>query len=224
MIVIDIETGPLPDEQLKELCPPFDESEVKCGNLKDPEKISAKIQEARRSHFENFAKTAALSAATGRVVAVGYFNPVTNGLVIDGADSGNERKVLENFWRKYRECRTKNNKIVGHNLASFDVPFLARRSLILDVGIPDTLLEKGRWLDSIFVDTMLLWGIGGREPIKLSLLGQCLGLGKKLDGVNAADFCRLYESGNDDERKLAIEYLTRDLHLTGAIAERMNIR
>lgn len=223
MIVIDIETGPLPLNQLKAICPPFDESEIKCGNLKDPEKIAAKIDEARRTHFDDFAKRAALSATTGEVLAIGYFNPATNGLFIDGAEASDEPQLLDNFWRKYRECRQRNVKIVGHNLASFDVPFIARRSLILDVGIPDSLLEKGRWLDSIFVDTMSIWGFGGREPIKLDLLGQCLGLGRKCEGIAGADFHKFWR-GTVEERHLAIQYLNQDLRLTAAIAERMGIQ
>lgn len=223
MLVIDIETGPLPLDQLKVICPPFDESEVKCGNLKDPDKIAAKIDEARRNHFGDFVDRAALSAISGQVLAIGYYNPTTNGLFIDGAEANDERQLLSNFWRKYRECRQRNVKIVGHNLASFDIPFIARRSLILDVGIPDSLLEKGRWLDSIFVDTMSFWGFGGREPIKLDLLGKCLGLGGKLEGVEGADFHKLWY-GTLEERQLAIKYLTQDLRLTAAIAERMGIQ
>jgi hypothetical protein len=42
-MVFDIETGPLPLEQLEAALPPFDAAEVKTGNLKDPALIAAKL-------------------------------------------------------------------------------------------------------------------------------------------------------------------------------------
>lgn len=98
-IVFDIETGPLPDEHLRELCPTFeppahpgefDPSAVKYGNLKDEAKRAAKLEEcriahaaavanyaddverARANHFAEFADRAALSPMTGEIVAIGY--------------------------------------------------------------------------------------------------------------------------------------------------------
>ncbi len=97
--IFDIETGPLPDDQLRELMPEFvapehpgefDPSTVKTGNLKDPAKINEKIEQARqdhrkacdqyqglrdlaeKQHFEDFKSKAALDATTGRVLAIGY--------------------------------------------------------------------------------------------------------------------------------------------------------
>ena len=58
-LVFDIETGPLPDDVLKERVPPFDEPPrpgkfdpvtVKLGNLKDEDKIKAKIEAAKKAH------------------------------------------------------------------------------------------------------------------------------------------------------------------------------
>ena len=70
-IVFDIETGPLPESELAAVMPPFDPAEVKTGNLKDPEKVAAKIAEAEANHRRDFFDKAALDPLTGRVVAVG---------------------------------------------------------------------------------------------------------------------------------------------------------
>lgn len=70
-IFFDIETGPLPENELAALMPPFDPSEVKTGNIKDPEKIAAKIAEAEVNHKRDFIEKAALDPLTGRVVAIG---------------------------------------------------------------------------------------------------------------------------------------------------------
>ncbi len=102
MICFDIETGPLPDEHLLAILPPFDAvaavpemgpfdpASVPTGNLKDPVKVMAKVNEARakhdllsariparreeagRNYFTKFKEKAALSATTGVVKAIGW--------------------------------------------------------------------------------------------------------------------------------------------------------
>ena len=254
MLVFDCETGPLPEDQLRELLPPFDEStveglvtgdfdpsSVRIGNLKDQAKITEKIKAARAAHeaakansskiiadaqaihWQTFVDRAALSAVTGRVLAIGYLATESDKFAIEHAN-GDESKLLAGFWQKYSACRQKNRRMVGHNIASFDVPFLARRSVILGLDVPDTLLPPParRYLDGIFVDTMTLWGFGGREPIKLDLLGQILGVGRKTEGVSGADFSRLW-FGMPEERELAVEYLVQDLRVTAGVASRLGV-
>ena len=74
-IIYDIETGPLPEADLAALLPPFDPTDIKTGNLKDPEKIAAKLAEAEMNHRRNFFEQAALDPLTGRVVAIGLLKP-----------------------------------------------------------------------------------------------------------------------------------------------------
>lgn len=104
MIAWDIETGPLPDDQLETMLPDldveaavplvgdFDPASVKIGNLKDSAKITAKVDAAREAHrnlqrgrndrvkdamikhWEHFKSKAALSAITGQVLAVGWMD------------------------------------------------------------------------------------------------------------------------------------------------------
>jgi hypothetical protein len=250
MLVFDIETGPLPEEELKAIYQPLDEStiegvvtgdfdpnSVKVGNLKDPWKIQKKIDQARanhesakansanviaaakRQHWQEFVERAALSAITGRVLAVGYLATESGKHAIDDGN-GNECEMLANFWGKYSKCRSAGRKMVGHNCLSFDIPFLVRRSWLLDVEVPSTLLDKLKWLDPIFVDTMALWGCGGRDPVKLDLLGQAFRVGQKTEGVSGADFHKLW-FGTPEDRELALEYLTQDLRLTAAVAQKM---
>ena len=252
MLIFDIETGPLPENQLRELLSPFDEttveglvtgdfdpSSVRTGNLKDASKIAEKIEAARAaheaakansgkiiadaqaSHWKQFVERAALSAVTGRVLAIGYLATESGKFAVEQNDD-EERELLTGFWVKYTACRAKHRIMVGHNIANFDVPFLARRSVILGVDVPSTLLPppSRRYLDSIFADTMALWGFGGREPIKLDLLGQVLGVGRKTEGFDAADFHKFW-FGTPEDRELAVEYLVQDLRVTAGVAQRL---
>src|ERR1044071_1281510 len=120
-IFFDIETGPLPEAELATLLPAFDPNEVKMGNLKDPEKIAAKLSQAEEAHRLNSLKRAALDALTGRVLAIGLLFDNDDFSVLCQED---EAELLRQFWSVCcGECR-----MVGFNSNSFDLPFLIRRS------------------------------------------------------------------------------------------------
>jgi len=75
MITCDIETGPLPEDVILSVLPPFDPEDVKLGNLKDPVKVAAKIDEARENHAAKFIEKAALSPLTGEVLVSAIYRP-----------------------------------------------------------------------------------------------------------------------------------------------------
>ena len=99
-ILFDIETGPLPESELAGLLPPFDPAEVKTGNIKDPEKIAAKIAEAESNHKRDFIEKAALDPLSGRVIAIGLLNHNTRQFVVSGHDD--EARTLAEFWSVWR--------------------------------------------------------------------------------------------------------------------------
>lgn len=225
MIVFDIETGPLDEAVLKEMCPPFDAAEVKTGNLKDPEKIAAKIAEAEANHWQEFVDRAALSALTGRVLAIGYRSMRATVISHVASFDGVEAELIEQFWGRYRKAKADRRHLVGHNIAGFDVPFLVRRSWLLGIEVPDSVLDSSwRYLDRVFVDTMQRWQAGNYRDqfVSLDRLGMALGLGGKTEGVDGGDFARLYY-GTEEERAKALEYLSRDVELTWQVAGRLGI-
>lgn len=249
MLIFDIETGPLPDDKLEALLPEFDESEfqpskfdessVKLGNLKDTAKIAEKVAEARRAHearqsqlpalLEEARKThfcqakdrAALSATTGRVLAIGVYNPASSAAAII---DGDESDVLSSFWAKVEKCAADGRKLIGHNIFGFDLPFLVRRSWMHDVDIPKSLLFSGRYPnDRVFCDIMQVWGCGQfRDFISLDGLSKIFGVGAKPEGIDGSDFARLW-FGSAEDREREKEYLINDLQLTAAVARRMQI-
>lgn len=246
-IVFDIETGPLEDEQLQNVVSPFDPlsvphpgefdpDSVKTGNLKDQSKIQAKIEEARAKHAadvaahnENLQKAerdywadvkskAALSALTGRVLAIGYQGKK---FAIDGIANGkNEMQILTQFWRQFIKARENQRKMLGWNISGFDIPFLCQRSYILGVDIPNGVFTNTGFLDFAFVDLMTQWARPMRSGfVKLDTACRACGLPGKLEGVSGADFAGLYL--DPDTRETAIEYLAQDIRATAMLAERM---
>jgi hypothetical protein len=250
MIVFDIETGPLSEDQLRDICPPFtapphpglfDESAVKLGNIKDPDKRSAKIEEARAAHeaevagyeekvklaqslhFDNFRNKAALDPTTGQVLAIGYLSIKPTGgtamLMDTVADHAGESALISKFWEQYTKCHKAGRKMTGLNILGFDLPFLIRRSWILGVDIPQTV-RPGRYFDQIFIDIRDTWLCGqnwGNCESSLGAIAKALGAGEK--SGNGADFAELLKI----DRESALAYLRNDLELTAACATRMGV-
>jgi hypothetical protein len=72
-IVWDIETGGLPEEELKKLYheKSAEEFAADCDKRWKPETVTAKYEEYKVTAWAEFQERAALSAITGRVVAIG---------------------------------------------------------------------------------------------------------------------------------------------------------
>ncbi len=247
-IIFDIETGPLPIEQLQVILPSFDPNTVphpgsfdpktvKCGNLKDQSKIDAKIEEARVQHDESVCNydsdlvaaefmywqeqknKAALSAMTGRVVAIG--TKCCDSIQLDCInDSTNEEIIIRSFWHMYLSIQNDKWNLVGFNSDDFDIPFLCQRSVILGIKIPDSLIQNRRFLNSTFIDLRKLWGFGKLNPSgSLDAVCRACGIGRKPDGINGSQFSDLYF--NPETRSVALEYITNDLEMTFALAQRL---
>lgn len=209
MIVWDIETGPQPREQLAKLAPK--PGDIKLGNLKDPDKIRAKVLEKQEEFYEK----AALCATTGQVLAIGWFNG--KDCHIDTQDKPPEEDLLlGRFW----DSCNQGAPLVGHNIHGFDLPFLVRRSWLLGVSVPDWVLQDGRYWSPKFVDTMKVWGCGAYgEYIGIADISLALGGPGKPEGISGGDFAALFEN----DRPRAIEYLKNDLAMTWTVAEALQI-
>lgn len=202
-MICDIETGPQSIESLTARMPEFDPP----GNLKDPEKIKAAIEVKKQKWIDD----AALSAETGKIIAIGY---KVNGELIARIDS--EEQLLADFWKLFLDGIPENRKIVGHNFLGFDWPFILRRSWAVGINPPEESYGIGRYRYDPIVDTMLLWDVmGTRDFIGLSRLAQFLGVGSKT--MSGADFAKLVETN----REQAIEYLENDIKLTEAVFLKM---
>jgi hypothetical protein len=207
-MIIDIETGGWLD------CPfQFDESSVALGNLKDPEKIEAKLAEAKGKWEENMA----LAAETGEVLAVGITEGYKDTILV-----GREKDILVAAWGHISQQLTAQRYVVGHNLYCFDLPFMIRRSWVNGVKVPlEVIRHTGRYptWHSCIKDTMLLWAMGDRTFISLDKLCKVLGVGAKAENFSGAMFAEYWRSGDQAKKDLAIDYLKQDLRLTQAVSE-----
>jgi len=258
-LVFDIETGPAwtpcdSPRHCQEYCErlgiiwtdeledlgPFDPNSVAVGNLKDPEKIKAKIETKRRDHqiaIEELAKKraaaerdfwasildkAALSPVTGRVLAIGYFH--SGQYAVDEIDGLGECELLKRFWQRYKT----GYRVTGWNIAGFDVPFLLARSAYYGLPIPKGLFARGKWLSDQFVDLQQIFG-KMYDPWKQSVgsykaknVARFFGVYKRAeDSIDGADFWRYY--GTPSTRQVALDYLQHDVIEEALIANRLGV-
>lgn len=252
-IVFDIETGPQELEQLQAVLPPFDPASlgpppgefdpgsVKTGNIKDQEKIAAKIADARAAHalaVERYERQlesaepaywaeqqskAALSALTGQVLAIGYRGDRV--LLDHVSESTSEKQLLMRFWNQFLRCRESGRHLVGWNIEGFDLPFLCQRSAILGVTVPDKVFTDAGWLDATFVDLMKRWARPARNGmVKLDSVARAMGFqGKPSDAngtvIDGSQFARLFY----EHFEIALDYLRHDLLMVSQVGARMGL-
>lgn len=208
-IIFDIETGPLPVDQLH--IPPFNPADVKLGNIKNPDLIAEKIQKAEESHTGDYIRNAALDALSGQVLCIGYrFQHDKPAVLCSDADG--EAVMLIQFWRLLSDLE-RQPKLVGFNIKSFDLPFLIKRSWKHRIQVP-YWLRQGRYWNDLVIDLREVWQLGdSRAHGSLASICRHLGLGEKAG--NGADFSLLWNT----DRQAAIDYCLQDIKLTQAVAD-----
>ena len=227
-IIFDVETGPLAESELSLLLPAFDPAEVKTGNIKDPDKVAAKIAEAEANHRRDFFDRAALDPLTGRVVAIGLLYPDSGEFDVIGHED--EARTLREFWTACRGEMGRVNQMIGFNTHAFDLPFLIRRSWKHQIAVPFGI-RRGRYWAEEMVDLREAWQLGDRQARgSLDSIARHLGVGAKLAApaangaspgkiITGADFAGLWRS----DRKQAEAYLRNDIELTAKIAQALGV-
>jgi len=208
-LAFDIETGPAENALSY-----FFRSEVKLGNLKDPNKIEAKLAEAE----DEFLDKAALSPITGKVLAVG----LTDGEVHEVLTYVSEKEIITETLERIGSQLMQQRPVVGWNIIKFDFPFLFKRAMMLGVLWPKHIwdLKKG-YAHSQIIDLMRYWNMGDwKEMTKMDTVNRFLcGFGKP-SGVTGADFARLF-NGTPEEREKAIDYALNDVKILDSLTRKM---
>jgi hypothetical protein len=204
--VFDIETSPLPEEQLAASMPEFKAA----ANLKDPEKIKASIEEKKEAYIRD----AALSPLTGRILAVGVRKPTGDLLIAHGED---EADILKKVVTQLRLYIQQQIPIAGFNI-KFDLQFIRFRCAVHSIHCQNLISRwKGRafWNEN-FIDLMDEVTMG-REKSGNGLDAVCKALGIKGKTGSGAYFAQLYK----DAPESALDYLRNDIRATASVYERL---
>lgn len=197
--VIDIET--IPDLSIINDLP---EPEVALGNIKDADKIAAKIEAAKISQRQKMA----LSPLTGKICAIGYGEEYF-GLDIT-VDIRSEKEMIIDFFKRISLGK---NRIVTFNGNNFDLPFIWKRAIILGIE-PSFCIGSlvKRYSTAFHFDILQVWsgwnsqGYEKMDFISKRLLGECK---KDFDHCRTIDLLQS-EAGQDVLR----DYCSKDVELT----------
>jgi len=259
VLCFDIESGCEPDDVLETLftfdetkvtnyhllTKEFDPSAVKVGNMKDANKIAAKIEAAREKFtadkeavtetvetkrteaWQQFKDKAALSPLTGRVLAIGRWDISTPDSFVDSVnDDANpvaEQAVIEHFLSLADAVLSDGGVLVGHNIIAFDLPFLLRRGLKYGIRPPKTITSAlAQYRPANLIDTMREWQFGNRYEGFVSLDSLAAFFGTQRKTGKGADFHKKF-FGTPEERQEAIAYCNNDVVMTAAVAAKMGL-
>jgi hypothetical protein len=192
-IVFDIETLPCNDpEVIAELTatikPP--------GNIKKAESIAEWMRENREAAAADLVARTSFDGMYGRICCISY-------AIDDDAPIsvfGNEHKLIADFFAAVDAASTSTYRgfdvygelvFVGHNIASFDLPFLKHRAIIHGIKPPAVLLNamNAKPWDACIADTMLMWSQDREKRASMNKLCKAFGISGKdgFDGSMVAD-------------------------------------
>ncbi len=189
---------------------------------------SAETEEQRRVEVERFA----LSALTGRIIAVAMINPDTMGGKVffqSGTAehffsedrktefvSGDEKDILTHFWGTIQRY----NQFITFNGRGFDCPFIMIRSALLGIR-PTRNLVPYRYDSSVhcdLLDQMTFYGVV--RKYNLDFFCKAFGIeSPKSKGITGLDLARLFEERRF--REIA-EYCLGDVIATAELFKRWN--
>jgi uncharacterized protein YprB with RNaseH-like and TPR domain len=148
-----------------------------------------------------------LNPIDSKIIAIGIRHDNKNLIFM-----GEEKSILENFWKAWYEIRTDNplTKVIGFNITDFDMPFITARSFINNVKIiPFTLKYILDLRDKISAYK------SGKVRGKLKEFAALMNL--EIKEVDGKDMARLYSEKKYETIK---DYLINDLIITERIYER----
>ncbi len=104
------------------------------------------------------------------------------------------KELIQRFAKHYP-----NLQFCGHNIKEFDVPFLCRRMLINNIGLPDSMNLSGKkpW-EITHHDTLEMWKFGDYKHFtSLALLAEILGIPSPKDDMDGSMVGQVYWEEKD---------------------------
>ncbi len=217
LFFLDIETAP--DHACLADC----DARVQALWERELERLNRRDSKPPLSADEAYVQEAALMAQFGRIVAIGMGRARRDDagqlrLVVKSFVSQTEVALLERLAQPLRNA-SRQLRICGHNLKSFDLPFIVRRMLIKGVALPDALIiaDKKPW-EVPHLDSLELWKNGGREWASLETLACCFGIPSSKEALDGSMVGEAYWRG---ELRQIGDYCTKDVVVTAQVFRRL---
>lgn len=220
IIFIDIETAPVADSvsQMSEGLQHIWNDKV--------ESLNSNRSEEDRVTAEDEFKNAGLQSEFGRIVCISVgIVTMESSLVLNtksfyGTD---EKELLTGFLAMVESMvkRHRNISFCGHNLKSFDMPFICRRLMINGLNVPESLYKEGAkpW-EVNWIDTMTMWQFSdSRHFTSLKLLCALFDIPTPKDDIDGSEVRRVFYEEKDYDR--IATYCEKDVKATAQVYMKM---
>jgi len=216
--VIDCETVPntnLPAGTI----PQFDPDSVKVGNIKDPEKVKAKVAKERAVFNNSLIKKMSLHPDLCEVCCfAGMRYDTETGTSVTTVLSG-EPQTIEQAWSFIADAYHDFVPIVSYNGIGFDLPVLLHRAMDLNVPVSGRIYQDitKRYSITHHYDLMqILAGWDRQKWESLDFYLQRFGIGEKTG--DGGDVYKMWKDGKINEIE---EYCKSDVELTAKLFARL---
>ena len=203
ILFLDIETVPL--------YPNFDQVPVQ-----EKKFFAEKTVYQRKDEIspEDLCERAGIWAEFGRIIciSIGSFTPTGPREFTLKSFTGEEIQLL----RAFKELldlhfNSPRHLLCGHNAKEFDFPFIARRMLIHQISLPQSLqlFNKKPW-EVPHLDTLHLWRFGDyKHYTSLKLMAHVLGIPSPKDDIDGSQVASVFYEEKNLER--IITYCEKDV-------------
>ena len=136
-----------------------------------------------------------------------------------------EKNLLSEFAEFLSEHYNNQKKhlLVGHNIREFDVPYICRRMLTHQIGLPGLLrlANKRPWQIKHIVDTMDLWRFGDyKHYVSLDLLAQIMAIPSPKTDISGDKVGEVFWMEQDIDRIMT--YCENDVFTTALVYLKLN--
>jgi hypothetical protein len=202
-IYIDIETLPgLVRPSPEDIEPP--------KNFKDPAKIRAYQEEK----VEDAYRAQALDSMQGRILSVGWAigDDPAQAMTVGLDDIEDEADLLHTFQELLLDHPIDLSRLdwVGHNIRSFDLPWIWRKSLKYRLHPLARIIPRQKF-DKRIQDTLELWAADFRDRVSMDDIANFLGISGKTEGVDGSKVFDLWQAGY---LQIINDYCAQDVEVT----------
>lgn len=220
ILFLDIETVPMQglvdqnDELMQEL---WAEKAAKLQSSEGEEDLTPEEKVHEAGLFAEFGRIACISFGA-------YYQSKEDGSMrfcVTSMYGPNEKQLLENFATMLNKKKMSISKLCGHNAKEFDIPYIVRRMLILEIPLPNILqiFDKKPW-ETPVIDTMEMWKCGAyRYAAKLKLLCGVLGIPSPKDDIDGSEVAGVFYKEKDYDR--IATYCEKDVVATMQVHRRI---
>ena len=199
-LFLDIETLPAPGDKIEIVKQLWEES-IK----KNASRITKGFND-----FDTYFRNTSFQGELGRIFCIGYATDDAPAECL----TGDEKEILRKFWSLAKDAHL----FIGHNVMDFDLKFIYKRSIILNVQ-PSRDLNFARYRKDPIFDTMHEWEKWSGKGVGLHRL--CLALdfaSPKEEGIDGSKVYDYFLAGKGDE---IAKYCQRDVEATRKVYKRM---